>query len=310
MNGYDVVVIGAGHNGLACACYLARAGLKGLVLEMADRIGGAVHTAETIEGCPDYRFDTCSVVHNLINMTAIWDELRLHEAGLEYIETDPFTISFFPDGACVGFYRSVERTCAEIARYSPRDAEAYARFIKLADPIVELALTPFRVSEDNWNILREGGAWLRSATKLLWRARPFQLTSSLLGPYGALLRQTFQTEYARAGASRWPRMEPSGRRRRGQRSSPASRRPTIATATGTRGVDQARWPRHWRGVWKPGAARSVRRRGWSASWWMDACAASSSRTASGSRRGTSSRRSTRRRHCSNWSAKNISAAIW
>ena len=199
MSGYDVVVIGAGHNGLACACYLTRAGLKVLVLEMADRIGGAVHTAETIQGCPGHRFDTCSVVHNLINMTAIRDELRLHEAGLEYIETDPFTISFFPDGACVRFYRSVERTCAEIVQYSPRDAAAYARFIKLADPIVELALTPFRVSEDNWNILREGGAWLRSATKLLWRARPFQIASSLLVPYGALLRQTFQTEYARAG---------------------------------------------------------------------------------------------------------------
>lgn len=51
---YDAIVVGAGHNGLACACYLARAGMKVLVLEMADRIGGAVHTAATVLERPDY----------------------------------------------------------------------------------------------------------------------------------------------------------------------------------------------------------------------------------------------------------------
>lgn len=91
---------------------------------MADRIGGAVHTAETIPHCPRYRFDTCSVVHNLINMTSIRHELRLEEVGLEYIRTDPFVISFFPDGSYMRFYRSVDRTCAELERFSPRDADA------------------------------------------------------------------------------------------------------------------------------------------------------------------------------------------
>ncbi len=199
MNQYDVVVVGAGHNGLACACYLARAGLKVLVLEMADWIGGAVHTAETIPDAPGYRFDTCSVVHNLINMTSIRDELRLHEVGLEYVETDPFTISFFPDGSYVRFYRSVHRTCEELARYSPHDAEAYAKFIRLAAPIVELSLMPFRTSEDNRSLLRELGKALSSIFRVLLRARPFHLTSQLLGPYGPLVEEKFQTEYARAG---------------------------------------------------------------------------------------------------------------
>jgi phytoene dehydrogenase-like protein len=70
--------------------YLARAGLNVLVLERAGRIGGAVHTEATIPEAPGYRFDTCSVVHNLIRMTPILEELRLEEAGLEYVETDPF----------------------------------------------------------------------------------------------------------------------------------------------------------------------------------------------------------------------------
>lgn len=196
---YDAIVIGAGHNGLACACYLARAGLKVLVLEMAGSIGGCVHTAETIASAPGYRFDTCSVVHNMINMTTVVDELRLREVGLEYIELDPFISAFFPDGACVRFYRSIERTCQELAHSSPEDAETYERFIRLAEPVVELSLEALRDSEDRRSLLRQWGR--RSALTLLalWRSRPLVLGEQLASPYGALLQALFRTEYARVG---------------------------------------------------------------------------------------------------------------
>lgn len=199
MSDDDVIVIGAGHNGLACACYLARAGMKVLVLEKAARIGGAVHTAATIPGMPGYAFDTCSVVHNMINMTTILDELALAQVGLEYIETDPFTVSFFPNGAQVRFYRSVERTCDEIARYSARDAEAYAAFIRAADPVVELALGAFRASGDHGKGPREWGVRLGAAVGAVRHNRPSTLARQLVGSYGALLGEAFETEYARAG---------------------------------------------------------------------------------------------------------------
>lgn len=196
---YDVIVIGAGHNGLVSACYLAREGLKVLVLEGSERIGGAVHTAETIPETPGYRFDTCSVVHNLINISSIPEELGLHEVGLRYVETDPFSVSLFPDGRVVRFYRSVERTCEELARCSPKDADDYADFIRLAEPIAELSLSRLRASSDDRSLLGGAKERLSSVAKVLRRSKPNELAGFLAGPYGVLLEAHLPTEVGRMG---------------------------------------------------------------------------------------------------------------
>src|SRR5689334_7142773 len=114
-----IIVVGGGHNGLVCACYLARAGQEVLLLEQAAEVGGAVHTAKTF---PGFRFDTHSVAHNMLNMTDIPDDLELEACGLDYQEMDPFTTSYSPHGAPFRLYRDVGRTCDDIARTSADEA--------------------------------------------------------------------------------------------------------------------------------------------------------------------------------------------
>lgn len=192
----DVIVVGAGHNGLVCACYLARAGLDVLVLEQADGAGGGSRTDETV---PGYRFDTHSAAHNIINMTAIPAELALAEVGLEYRQMDPFAASFATDGTIVRFHRSVEATCASIAEHSGRDAEAYGRLLARAMPLIEGLMAGVDAGATP-------SAALRKAPRRAWRllegvvrsGGPSALASELAGSYAALLDRTFAIDEVKA----------------------------------------------------------------------------------------------------------------
>ncbi len=121
-----IAIIGAGHNALVCACYLARAGHDVTVFERRPRVGGAVNTEEMWGG---YQVDTCSVMHILIHKTPIIEELHLHRFGLEYMQMDPWGFAPFPDGSHIVFFRDLDRTCQSISAISERDAEAYRDFV-------------------------------------------------------------------------------------------------------------------------------------------------------------------------------------
>jgi len=119
----DAVVLGAGHNGLTAAAYLAKAGLKTLVLEAKEQVGGGSGTAELT--VPGYRHDTCASIHGGIQAGPVLKDLELHRFGLRYLYPDPLYASVFPDGSSIITWRSVEQTMKGIARFSPKDAAAY-----------------------------------------------------------------------------------------------------------------------------------------------------------------------------------------
>ena len=121
---HDAIVIGAGHNGLTCACYLARAGLKVLVLEQYHTVGGMTVTEE--ETLPGFWSDIHASGYQLANLSPVPHELGLLD-HYELIEPEiPFSHAF-PDGDIVSVHRDMEKTVSDIARYSHKDAETWHR---------------------------------------------------------------------------------------------------------------------------------------------------------------------------------------
>src|SRR3982751_5214543 len=116
---HDVVIIGAGHNGLACAAYLAGAGLDVRVLERRPVVGGA---AVTEEFHPGFRNSLASYTVSLLHPKVI-RELRLAEHGLRIVERPYSNFLPLPGGQALRVGGGVEATQREIARFSKRDAD-------------------------------------------------------------------------------------------------------------------------------------------------------------------------------------------
>ncbi|MBA3920383.1 MAG: NAD(P)/FAD-dependent oxidoreductase [Nostocaceae cyanobacterium] len=129
METYDVVIIGAGHNGLVCAAYLLKAGYSVVLLEKRSVPGGAATTEESLpKEAPGFKFNLCAIDHEFIHLGPVIEELELEKYGLEYLECDPVVFCPHPDGKYFLGHKSLEKTCAEIARYSDRDAKKYAEY--------------------------------------------------------------------------------------------------------------------------------------------------------------------------------------
>src|SRR6187399_1256235 len=122
---FDAIIIGAGHNGLTAAAYLAKAGRKVLVLERRHVVGGAAVTEEVF---PGFKFSVCSYVVSLLRPEII-RELDLPRHGLEILPLDG-TFTPMPNGDYLWRMSDHARTRREIYRHSPLDAEAYDEYSK------------------------------------------------------------------------------------------------------------------------------------------------------------------------------------
>jgi phytoene dehydrogenase-like protein len=191
---HDAIVIGAGHNGLTAAAYLARGGLSTLVLERREIVGGCCVTEEIAPGC---RVSTTSYVASMLRPEVI-SELRLADHGLRMVPCDPAIQVPFPDGHVVPWWTDRERARKEFSKISAKDA---ARFVQVDDQLKKLAryLQPFFLEPPpeidtstlkGWTDLFRVGKHFRGISS----SEISQLVSFLTGSLGEFLDQNYESE--------------------------------------------------------------------------------------------------------------------
>ncbi|HXP16312.1 MAG TPA: NAD(P)/FAD-dependent oxidoreductase [Terriglobales bacterium] len=191
---YDAVVVGAGHNGLTAAAYLAHAGLSTLVLERREVVGGCCVTEQIAPGC---RASTTSYIASMLRPEVISD-LHLAEHGLRMVACDPAIQVPFPDGHVVPWWAERNRAKAEFAKISVRDA---ATFVQVDDRLKKLAryLQPFFMepppqfdtsSLHGWSDLFRVGKKFRGISS----DEVSQLISFLTGSLGEFLDHNYESE--------------------------------------------------------------------------------------------------------------------
>jgi phytoene dehydrogenase-like protein len=194
---YDAIIIGAGHNGLVTACYLARAGWKVLVLERRYIVGGACVTEETF---PGFKVSTAAYVNSLFRKEIIRD-LRLADYGLAVLERNPSSFTPFPDGRYLLLGPDAELTQREISKFSARDAEAYPKYEAMLERVagvIEPTLTMIPPDirrpglRDLWNMFQ----LTRSFRKL--GAGMGEAVEILTGPARPILDRWFESEQLKA----------------------------------------------------------------------------------------------------------------
>lgn len=195
---YDIIVVGGGHNGLVAACYLAKAGLKTLVLERREIVGGAAVTEEIHPG-----FRCSTLAHSTAPLSSqVANDLQLARHGLDIIKPEARVLALEPDGRSLCIYQKTSTTLSEIEKFSSKDARNYpefetsfARIGRVLAPL--LTMTPPTIDKpamgEMWDFGKLGLSFRRLGKKDAYRLLRW-------GPMAVadLAAEWFETELLRA----------------------------------------------------------------------------------------------------------------
>jgi len=193
-----IIIIGAGHNGLVTACYLAKAGLKPLVLERRDVVGGACVTEEFH---PGFRASTLAQTTGPLSPQILKD-LQLERHGLEFIKPTVRVFAPHADGHSVCVFEDAKRTAEELSQVSAKDAQSYPDFVWTFARIGRALAPLLRMTPPDIDRLSKGELWdlgkLGLAIRGLGKKDEYRLLR--YGPMAVadLATEWFETELLRA----------------------------------------------------------------------------------------------------------------
>jgi phytoene dehydrogenase-like protein len=195
---YDVTIIGGGHNGLVTACYLAKNGLKTLVLERRGVVGGGAVTEEIY---PGFRVSALDHVDGPFSAQVISD-LNLSSFGLQMITPEARALALSPDGRSVCIYNDTARTVSEIEKFSAKDAKSYPEFVNSFSRIGRVLAPLISMTPPSIDHPTAADAWQFGKIGLAFRGLGKKDEYRLLrwGPMAVadLVSEWFETELLRA----------------------------------------------------------------------------------------------------------------
>jgi len=164
---YDVVVIGAGPNGLSAAIEVARAGLTVCVLEANEKIGGGVRTEELT--LPGFLHDVCSAIHPMAILSPFFQKLHLKQWGLQWFFSPAAVAHPLPDGSAAILYKDLNRTIENLGNNAQRWHDLFAPFTRTPFAFFSQILRPIRIPRRPFLMARFGRLALRSCVDLVQR---------------------------------------------------------------------------------------------------------------------------------------------
>ena len=194
----DIIIVGGGHNGLITAFYLAKAGFRPLVLERRQQTGGAAITEEFSSG---FRCSTLAHSAGPIRPDIVRD-MELERHGVKFISPDVGAVALAPDGRALPLYNDAQKSAAEIAKFSKKDAAKYVEFQQSLEKVGKVIGDALRLAPPNidnpsggdlWGMLQTGRAIRKLGKKDMYRLLRW-------GPMAVadLVAEFFETELLRA----------------------------------------------------------------------------------------------------------------